>query len=119
MLDAHFVTQSAETTVRGPDGGGEPMRVVRARHLGMCFGVREAIAKVVRAAERQPLTVLGDLVHNETVLERLAARGVQVRRELDEVDTPCLAITAHGVSERRRAAARDRGFTCSMRPARS
>ncbi len=87
------------------------MRVVRASHLGMCFGVREAIAKVLRAAERQPLTVLGDLVHNETVLERLAARGVQVRRELDEVDTPCVAITAHGVSERRRAAARARGFT--------
>ena len=87
------------------------MRVVRASHLGMCFGVREAIAKVLRAAARQPLTVLGDLVHNETVLKRLAARGVQVRREIDEVETPCVAITAHGLSERRRADVRDRGFT--------
>ena len=111
MLDAHFATQSAKPTVRGPDSGGEALRVVRASHLGMCFGVREAIAKVLRAAERQPLTVLGDLVHNETVLERLAARGVQVRRELDEVETPLVAITAHGVSDRRRGAARARGFT--------
>jgi 4-hydroxy-3-methylbut-2-enyl diphosphate reductase len=86
------------------------MRVVRASHLGMCFGGREAIAKVLRAAAREPLTVLGDLVHNETVLERLAARGVQVRREIDEVETPCVAITAHGLSERRRAAVRARGL---------
>ena len=87
------------------------MRVVRASHLGMCFGVREAIAKVLRAAAREPLTVLGDLVHNETVLERLAARGVHVRGEIDEVEMACVAITAHGLSERRRAAVRARGLT--------
>jgi 4-hydroxy-3-methylbut-2-enyl diphosphate reductase len=86
------------------------MRIVRARHLGMCFGVREAIAKVLRAAAREPLTVLGDLVHNQIVLERLAACGVQVCRELDEVDTPGVAITPHGLSERRREAVRARGF---------
>jgi len=87
------------------------MHVVRASHLGMCFGVRNAIAKVLRAAAREPLTVLGDLVHNETVLERLAARRVQVCREIEEVNTPRVAITAHGVSERRRAALRARGLT--------
>jgi 4-hydroxy-3-methylbut-2-enyl diphosphate reductase len=87
------------------------MRVVRASHLGMCFGVREAIARVLRAAAREPLTVLGELVHNETVLERLAAGGVKTRREIEEVDTPGVAITAHGLSERRRAALRARGLT--------
>ena len=110
MLDITLL-HKAEAHGSGRDGGGEAMRVVRASHLGMCFGVREAIAKVLRAAAREPLTVLGDLVHNETVLERLAARGVQVRREIDEVETPCVAITAHGVSERRRAAVRARGLT--------
>ena len=87
------------------------MRVIRASHLGMCFGVREAIAKVLRAASRVPITVLGDLVHNQTVLERLAARGVRVCREVAEVETPCVAITAHGVSERRRADVRARGLS--------
>jgi 4-hydroxy-3-methylbut-2-enyl diphosphate reductase len=76
----------------------------------MCFGVREAIAKVLRAASREPITVLGDLVHDETVLERLAARGVRVCREIDEVETGAVAITAHGVSDRRRAALRARGL---------
>ena len=111
MLDTHFATQSHGAGPRGREGGGEAMRVVRASHLGMCFGVREAIAKVLRAASREPLTVLGDLVHNETVLERLAARGVRVCREVDEVETPGVAITAHGVSDRRRAAVRARGLT--------
>ena len=111
MLDTYFATQSHLTGPRGREGGGEALRVVRARHLGMCFGVREAIAKVLRAASREPITVLGDLVHNETVLERLAARGVQVRREVDEVETRVVAITAHGVSDRRRAAVRARGLT--------
>ena len=86
------------------------MRVVRASHLGMCFGVREAIAKVLRAGAREPLTVLGELVHNGTVLEQLAARGIRLRHEVAEVDTPRVAITAHGASDRRRAAVRDRGL---------
>ena len=60
------------------------MRVVRASHLGMCFGVRDAIAKVLRAGARA-VTVLGELVHNGTVLEQLAARGIQLRHEVAEV----------------------------------
>ena len=111
MLDIHFASQSREGMACGREESGDVMRVIRARHLGMCFGVREAIAKVLRTATRGPLTVLGDLVHNEIVLERLAARGVRVCRDMDEVETPCVAITAHGLSERRRAAARARGLT--------
>ena len=86
------------------------MRVIRASHLGMCFGVRGAIAKVFRAGAREPLTVLGDLVHNETVLEQLAERGIQLRHEAEEVETPLVAITAHGASERRRGVLRERGL---------
>jgi len=86
------------------------MRVVRASHLGMCFGVSGAITKVLRAGAREPLTVLGDLVHNETVLEQLAARGIRLRHEVEHVDTPAVAITAHGASDRRLAAVRERGL---------
>jgi 4-hydroxy-3-methylbut-2-en-1-yl diphosphate reductase len=86
------------------------MRVLRARHLGMCFGVRDAIALAVREAARQPLTVLGELVHNEAVLEDLRARGVRFCCDVDQVDTPSVMITAHGASERRLAAACARGL---------
>jgi 4-hydroxy-3-methylbut-2-enyl diphosphate reductase len=111
MLDMNFARQSHDDQARPTDGPGTSGPVVRAAHLGMCFGVREAIARVLWAAARGPLTVLGDLVHNETVLQRLAARGVRVCRELDEVETPTVVITPHGVSERRRKALRAGGHT--------
>ena len=38
------------------------MRILRAEHLGMCFGVRDAIALAVKEAGTKPLTILGDLV---------------------------------------------------------
>ena len=38
------------------------MKIIRAEHLGMCFGVRDAIALALDAAQHEPLTVLGDLV---------------------------------------------------------
>ncbi len=82
------------------------MKIIRARHLGMCFGVRRAIALAFGAAARQPLTILGDLVHNESVLAQLCASGVRVRHEVSEVDTPTVMITAHGVSRQRLAAVR-------------
>ncbi len=53
------------------------MKIIRAEHLGMCFGVRDAIALAVETAEREPLTILGDLVHNETVLAELRAKGIR------------------------------------------
>ena len=86
------------------------MRVLRARHLGMCFGVRRAIVRALAAAGRQPLTILGDLVHNETVLEDLRARGIRTCTEIGDIDTATVMITAHGASERRLAQLRARGL---------
>lgn len=51
------------------------MRIERADYLGMCLGVRDEIALAIRAAAVRPLTVLGELVHNETVLEDLCTRA--------------------------------------------
>ena len=47
------------------------MKIIRAQSLGMCFGVRDAIALALEHAEAGPLTILGDLVHNTTVLADL------------------------------------------------
>jgi len=76
------------------------MKIIRAEHLGMCFGVRDAIALAVRTAEREPLTILGDLVHNETVLAELRANGVRFERSSASVTTRTVMITAHGASNR-------------------
>jgi 4-hydroxy-3-methylbut-2-enyl diphosphate reductase len=87
------------------------MKILRAEHLGMCFGVRDAIDLAMQTAATRPLTVLGDLVHNETVLARLRAQGIQFQNEAAAVATPLAMITAHGASERKLAETRARGLT--------
>ncbi len=86
------------------------MKIIRAEHLGMCFGVKDAIALAIDTARHQPLTVLGDLVHNDTVLAELKRQGVQFRSEAADVRTDTVMITAHGASERRLGVVRARGL---------
>ena len=50
------------------------MKLLRAKAMGMCFGVRDAIGLAHDRAASGPVTVLGDLVHNED--EHRAARDV-------------------------------------------
>ena len=76
----------------------------------MCFGVKDAIALALTTARHEPLTVLGDLVHNDTVLVQLRAAGIQFEQQAAAVTTPTAMITAHGTSARALAAARDRGL---------
>lgn len=85
------------------------MKIHRALHLGMCFGVRDAIALANQESKRGPLTVLGDLVHNDTVLGDLRSRGVGIERNPDLVRTQAVMITAHGASEKLMTEVRRRG----------
>ncbi len=87
------------------------VRILRATHLGMCFGVRDAIALALEHAEAGPLTILGDLVHNPTVLNRLESRGIAIAQDVAAVKTPTLMVTAHGASERSLARSRGLGLT--------
>jgi len=86
------------------------MKILRAEHLGMCFGVRDAIALAEQEAITQPLTVLGDLVHNPTVLAQLKGQGIEFQNDAKEVGTPTVMITAHGASEQKLRAVRARGL---------
>lgn len=86
------------------------MKIIRAAHLGICFGVRDAIALALKTSERAPLTVLGDLVHNETVLTELRANGIRFEQQPDKVATQTVMITAHGASDRALTETRRRGF---------
>ena len=86
------------------------MRILRATHLGMCFGVRDAIALALEHADAGPLTILGDLVHNPTVLNALEAKGIAVAQDVARVKTPTLMVTAHGTSDRALAHTRALGL---------
>jgi 4-hydroxy-3-methylbut-2-enyl diphosphate reductase len=86
------------------------MKIIRAESLGMCFGVRDAIALALAQAEAAPLTILGDLVHNETVLAALRTRGIAIAHEAEQVTTHTVMVTAHGASERALANSRELGL---------
>ncbi len=86
------------------------MKILLAEHLGMCFGVRDAITLAREQATRAPLTILGELVHNERVLGDLRERGIQIAKDSSQVETPSVMITAHGASEKTIGEARERGL---------
>jgi len=76
----------------------------------MCFGVRDAIDLAVGRSETAPLTVLGDLVHNDAVLARLRSRGIESATDPARVATRTVMVTAHGTSERSLARTRALGL---------
>jgi 4-hydroxy-3-methylbut-2-en-1-yl diphosphate reductase len=86
------------------------MNIIRATHLGMCFGVRDAIALALDRGAAAPLTILGDLVHNPEVLATLRASGIASANDIAQVTTRTVMVTAHGASERMLASTRRRGL---------
>jgi 4-hydroxy-3-methylbut-2-enyl diphosphate reductase len=76
----------------------------------MCFGVRDAIELALQQSATEPLTVLGDLVHNETVLAELRARGINIAQQVSSVATRTVMITAHGASDAAMGRVRERGL---------
>jgi 4-hydroxy-3-methylbut-2-enyl diphosphate reductase len=86
------------------------MKIIRARHLGMCFGVRDAIELALEHAGTAPLTILGDLVHNQAVLEGLRTRGIAIAHDVAQVKTKTVMVTAHGASDRTLASTRALGL---------
>lgn len=77
----------------------------------MCFGVRDAISLALAQSQSQRLSILGELVHNEVVLARLRAEGIQMETEPAKISTPTVMITAHGASESAINGLRGRGFS--------
>jgi 4-hydroxy-3-methylbut-2-enyl diphosphate reductase len=86
------------------------MQVRMAEHFGMCFGVRDAIDLALDLTQQGPLTILGDLVHNPDVVATIDAAGAVRVHSQEEVRTPVVLLTAHGVADRVRLELRDRGL---------
>jgi 4-hydroxy-3-methylbut-2-enyl diphosphate reductase len=74
------------------------MKVIKAKELGFCMGVRRAVDMMEAAAgELGPITSLGSTVHNPQVVGKLRDRGVEVIATIEQIDARPVAITAHGV----------------------
>ena len=74
------------------------MRVKRAAKYGFCSGVRIADLKVKRfAAGGGRGAILGQVVHNERVVEEMDRLGVRTVDEITAVEEPTIVFSAHGV----------------------
>ena len=71
-----------------------------AESAGFCFGVRRSVEMAERLmAERGSCCSLGELIHNEDVVERLKAQGLRVIQSPEEAQRgEQVLIRAHGVA---------------------
>ena len=74
------------------------MKILLAKDAGYCFGVRDAVSLAYETAEKEgEVFMLGDIVHNENVVEELEEAGVKVVDSLDKVpDNKPILFRAHG-----------------------
>src|SRR5579859_7967163 len=99
------------------------MKVISITPRGFCYGVVDAVemAKKVASdpATPRPIYVLGQLVHNHHMVERLEQYGIISLENtasrldlLDGIDVGTVVFTAHGVSPQVKAKARQKGLNC-------
>jgi 4-hydroxy-3-methylbut-2-enyl diphosphate reductase len=89
------------------------MNIHLASHYGMCFGVRDALRATHTAAQTEPVTILGQLVHNPVIESHLTRLGVKKGdlRDINSAATRHVVITAHGAADAQREAWRQSGST--------
>lgn len=97
------------------------MEINIAKSSGFCFGVRRAIdISLDLAGGKKPVYILGDIVHNDFVVQRLAEKGI---KKISRIRKPSrgsvLIIRAHGAPKKTFTRARTSGFkvvdaTCPM-----
>ena len=75
------------------------MSVRLAKTAGFCFGVNRAVEMALAAAEnRDQVYMLGQLIHNRAVTDKLVSLGVQEVQSLAEVpEGAAVIVRAHGV----------------------
>lgn len=86
--------------------------IKRAEKYGFCAGVRIADRKVKKYAQeaRTGGHILGQVVHNERVVEEMEQLGVHTVQGMGEVASGTIVFSAHGVPPSFHAQARSRGL---------
>ncbi|MDR0862968.1 MAG: bifunctional 4-hydroxy-3-methylbut-2-enyl diphosphate reductase/30S ribosomal protein S1 [Oscillospiraceae bacterium] len=77
------------------------MRVITAKTAGFCYGVKRAVELCIKAAEDSERCVtLGPIIHNNSVIADLAARGVRVIDDVTQArEGDTVVLRSHGVGE--------------------
>lgn len=87
------------------------MKIKRAEKYGFCSGVRIADLKVKRfAAQGGRGAILGQVVHNERVVQEMEDLGVRTVDAIEDVSEPAIVFSAHGVPQSFHQHAESRGL---------
>jgi 4-hydroxy-3-methylbut-2-enyl diphosphate reductase len=104
------VSQCRQLHTRNP--GADVVKITVAKSAGFCFGVKRAIRMALQAAASgSPVEVLGDIVHNEVVVQQMQAAGIKKIHAPGRGNGKILLIRAHGAPRHLTQAARDSGYT--------
>ncbi len=91
-------------------------KILIAEHSGFCYGVKMAVDKAFELADKspRPVYVLGELIHNPQVIEKLRERNVKTVQTVDQIPagSACL-IRTHGVDPEHIDTAEDHGIDVS------
>lgn len=74
------------------------MKIIRAKHGGVCVGVKRAIKMALEAAEKwKRVYSLGPLIHNRIAVEDLRKKGIITVDKLGNIKNKKVIIRSHGV----------------------
>ncbi|MGH8016641.1 MAG: 4-hydroxy-3-methylbut-2-enyl diphosphate reductase, partial [Candidatus Zixiibacteriota bacterium] len=87
-------------------------QIIMANHKGFCMGVKRAIniAEETSKATDGKVTILNEIVHNESVVEKFRREGVGQAFSVEDVDEGTLIISAHGIAPSVIKQAEERGL---------
>jgi 4-hydroxy-3-methylbut-2-enyl diphosphate reductase len=88
------------------------MKIHQAKSAGFCFGVKRALKIALKTAGTgSAVEMLGDIVHNEEVVEGIERAGIKKIKNMRTGAGKILLIRAHGASEDVYAKASQLGYT--------
>ena len=71
------------------------MRIVKAKNLGFCFGVRQSMS-FLEQDNPLPVRTYGEIIHNAGIISKLEKKGIFAVDNLEAVDSGTLVIRSHG-----------------------
>lgn len=96
------------------------IRINLAKSSGFCFGVKRALDIALNLAKKEKnVEMLGDIVHNETVVKQIELAGINKIKRLSTGKCKTLLIRAHGTCKETIKAAKKLNYniidaTCPM-----
>ena len=90
------------------------MKVIVAQGCGFCPGVRNAIKIAQQTLTKRKKGVgvysLGEIIHNKDVVRQLAAAGLKIAENVEQIPTGTVIIRSHGAGEQQLKQIRKKGL---------